>query len=122
MYSHIYILNSYLKFMSIYCDWLAVLQYPDSVLSDLGSLHTPNPLQLLTVQSAMREAMERHWYGRYLASLTVEDKKTKEEKKEADQKQPTKTPVCVEHTVQSTLSCLSLILAIQISGQPLCHA
>ena len=85
-----------------------MLQYPDSVLVDLGSLHTPNPLQLLAVQSAMREAMERQWYGRYLASLTVEDKKTKEEKREEDQKQPTKTPVCVEHTVQSTLSCLVL--------------
>ena len=79
-----------------------VLLCPDSLVMCLSSQQSTNPLQLLAAQSAVGEAMERLWYGRYIASLTVEEKKKNEEETgETEQKQTKKSHICVEHTVQN---------------------
>ena len=75
----------------------AVLQCPDHepLVACVGS---QNPFDLLAAQAAIAEAMERQWYGRYIASLTVEDKKKEEETGDAEPVKKT-----VEHTVKCRL-------------------
>ena len=70
-----------------------VLQCSDSIVSSGSS-----SLDLLTVQSSVGEVLERQWYSRYIASLTVEEK-AEEEMGESDQNQIKKAPICIEHTV-----------------------
>ena len=74
-------------------DLFAVLQCPEPLVVCVGS---QNPLNLLAAQSAIVETMERQWYGRYIASLTVEEKKKKKEEETGDAEPVKKT---VEHTV-----------------------
>lgn len=89
----------------------AVLQCPDALAACLSALQGANPLQLLVAQSAVVEAMERQWYSRYIASLTVEEKKNEEETGEVEQKQTKKSPFCVEHTVHThEYECMAKIL------------
>lgn len=81
----------------------AVFQCPDALASCLSGLQNANPLQILAAQSAVVEVMERHWYSRYIASLTIEEKKNEKETGEEDeQKQTKKAHICVEHTVLHT--------------------
>lgn len=85
-----------------------MFQCPDALASCLSGLQNANPLQILAAQSAVVEAMERHWYSRYIASWTVEEKKNEKETGEEDeQKQTKKAPICVEHTVLQT--CMDII-------------
>lgn len=92
----------------------AVFQCPDAQASCLSGLLNANPLQILAAQSAVVEAMERHWYSRYVASLTVEEKKNDKETGEEDEQKQTKKPhICVEHTVLQVMNSVSVCVPKQ---------
>ena len=64
----------------------------------------PGLTGLLAFQSVVGEMIERRWFGRYIASLTVEESHSKEEEcGDPEQSQSRKTPVCIEHTVKTRL-------------------
>lgn len=83
-------------FSVIYTNTHAVLRCPDPILAELSSQQKANPFQLLAAQMAVGEAMEKQWFGRYIAYVTADDDDPEEEDTE---KKPDKKPVCREHTV-----------------------
>ena len=62
----------------------------------MANIGSQNPFNLLAAQAAITETMERQWYARYIASLTVEEKKKEEETRDTETVKKT-----VEHTVNS---------------------
>lgn len=67
----------------------------------MESEHGPSLSELLAFQSGVGKAIERHWFGCYFASLTVEEKQSAEEESGEQEQSQSRKPVHIEHTVRT---------------------